>query len=84
MTDHKENNGPETNTGVARVTRTELYSGPLPHPKTLQEFESIVLGSAERIISMAESQSKHRMELERSVIKSDIDNSKRGQILALL
>lgn len=32
----------------------EQFSGPIAHPKHLREYEDIVPGSAERIISMAE------------------------------
>jgi uncharacterized membrane protein len=56
----------------------EKFSGPLPPPKILQQYDQIAPGSAERIISMAESQSKHRQEIERIVITSDTKNARLG------
>lgn len=50
----------------------------MPPPVILQQYNQIVPGSAERIISMAEEQSKHRRDLESRVIKSGIENSKLG------
>jgi uncharacterized membrane protein len=62
----------------------QRHQGPLPHPSILQEYDNIVPGAAERIICMAEGQAKHRQELERAVIKSDIEDSKRGLYLGFI
>lgn len=72
------------NNQVIQVTRAELFTGPLPHPDILAKYNSVVPGSAGRIISMAENQSAHRISLEKRVINSDIDNSKRGQIFGFI
>lgn len=32
----------------------EEFSGPIPHPDTIQKYEEILPGAADRIISMAE------------------------------
>jgi len=63
---------------VTVQTRAESFSGPLPPPVVLKQYDEIVPGAAERILSMAESQSQHRQQLERSVIESDIKNSRLG------
>ena len=42
------------------------------------QYNQAVPDFAERIIVMAEAQSKHRQELESKVIESDINNSKLG------
>ena len=55
------------------------YSGPIPHPSDFQQYESVLPGAADRILSMAEKQLEHRQTLEKSVILSDVENSKRGQ-----
>jgi len=52
----------------------------LPPPETLKKFDEVVPGAAERIIKMAEGQFVHRTELEKLVIKSDVEQSKRGQL----
>ena len=47
------------------MTSAEVeFSGPLPPPAVLQGYEDIVLGAANRILEMAERQSKHRQQLE--------------------
>lgn len=64
--------------------QSQTFSGPLPPPEVLEKFESVVPGSAERIIKMAEEQSAHRKYLERMVIESDVARSKWGQALGFL
>lgn len=69
---------------VQREQQVEAFSGPLPHPEILRQFEMVSPGAAERIIKMAEEQSKHRRELEKTVIVSDVARSKWGQILGFV
>lgn len=66
------------------VAITTQYSGPLPPPEILAQFEQIIPGAAERILRMAEEQSAHRRSLEAIVIKSDISRSKAGQLLGFI
>lgn len=44
----------------------------------LREYDSILPGAADRIITMAEAQSRHRQQLESNVIMSDIANARTG------
>ena len=68
----------------ARVTTTYTeISGPIPPPQILQHYNNIVPNAAERIISMAEKQSDHRMSLERKVIDSNIMKSYLGMIVGV-
>jgi uncharacterized membrane protein len=60
------------------------FEGPLPPPSMLAQYDDIVPGAAEKIITIFESQVKHRQELEKTVIKSDIIDSKLGMILGFL
>jgi len=60
------------------VAAASRFSGPLPPPQLLKGYEEICSGAANRIIKMAESQSKHRQTLEKSVITSNIENEKIG------
>jgi hypothetical protein len=46
---------------VAQQT-TVQFSGPLPGPQTLQGYEQILPGAAERIMALAERQAAHRMQ----------------------
>ena len=63
-----------------RITteRAELFRGPLPHPESLQEYERIVPGAAERIIRMAETQAEHRQFLEKTVVVGDAKRADKG------
>lgn len=60
--------------------KTVSFSGPLPPPHLLQQYNDIIPGSAEKIIKMAEQQAGHRMGLE----KIDGNNSKKGVIFAFI
>lgn len=55
--------------------RQQYYEGPIPDPGTLREFESIVPGSAARIIAMAERQLDHRTGLESKALHHEIIRS---------
>ncbi len=69
---------------VARATFEASFSGPMPPPHILEQYDKIVPGAAERIISLAEKQSDHRRGLENRVINSDIQNSRLGLIFAFV
>jgi uncharacterized membrane protein len=60
---------------ISHVVQQTTFSGPLPHPQILKEFEETVPGSAERIITIFEDQARHRMALESKTITSDIRRS---------
>ena len=46
-------------------------SGPLPPPEMLAQYEEILPGAAERILSMAERQAEHRQKMERDESNAD-------------
>ncbi len=55
------------------IMRAEAYSGPVVHHSIAEGWEAVVPGSASRILSMAEGQSKHRQFIEKwSVIARSI------------
>lgn len=69
-----------------------FYSGPLPHPAILKQFEEFIPGSADRILKIFEEQTTHRQYLEKSreehnqiLEKSNLDNThkqiSKGQFL---
>jgi len=66
---------------VRQIVSTEIFSGPLPAPKTLKEYDQIMPGLANRIVTMAENQSAHRQQLENIVIRSDRRNSLLGLVI---
>lgn len=67
-----------------QAIRQESFSGPLPHPDILLGYENISSGFAERIMSMAEEQQRHRFECDKKLIKGTISESKRGQWMAFV
>src|ERR1035438_8495401 len=50
------------------VQATMQFSGPLPPPGILAQYNDVCPNGAERIIAMAEKQQEHSQELERSVV----------------
>ena len=54
------------------------YSGPLPPPGVLQEFERVLPGAAERIFVMAEKQLEHRMSMEKTVVEGGTKRANLG------
>ena len=78
---------PEITRITAEVTRqvitsvSKFFSGPLPPPEVLAGYNDAFQGAAERIVIMAESQLKHRQEIESTVVKSNCRNEMVGQII---
>ena len=67
----------------AQVT-TQQFSGPVPHPEILRGYDQIFPGAAERILTMAELDQKHQIELESSAQHLAAKEIKRGQIFGLV
>lgn len=64
---------------MAGVTTTvsrqvTAHSGPLPAPETLEGYEEVLPGAAERILRMAEKQQDGRLDLEARQLDADIDH----------
>lgn len=68
---------------VAKVMQSE-FSGPIPPPSIIKEYEAILPGAAERIMSMAEMQSAHRQDMEREIISTESRDSLLGIICAFI
>lgn len=47
------------------------YSGPLPSPEMLKQYDEIAPGAAKLFIETFRDQAHHRMELEKAYLKSD-------------
>jgi uncharacterized membrane protein len=69
---------------MARQTTLVHHQGPLPPPDLLKQYDEVVPGAAERIISMAENQAQHRQELEASVIRTDNLKSILGMVFGFV
>ena len=55
----------------------------MPPPALLIEYNDAVANGAERILSMAESQARHRMEMEEKALESDRRLAQTGQWIGL-
>lgn len=60
------------------------YQGPIPPPEMLAAYNEVLPDGAERILKMAEKQSNHRMELEKTAITRQLNQSGRGQIFGFI
>jgi uncharacterized membrane protein len=63
---------------------TWVHQGPLPSPALLKQYDEVVPGAAERIMTMAENQAQHRQELEASVIRTDNLKSLLGMVFGFV
>jgi uncharacterized membrane protein len=66
------------------IGQLSAYSGPIPPPELLKKFDELDPGRAARLMNLAEDQSRHRMNLEKYVIGSDVRRSWAGLVSALL
>ena len=74
---------PEKREAVFSAIRA-TYSGPLPPAGELQAYEQVAPGAAERIITMAEEEAKHRRKQEEKMIASDCGDSRLGLWLGFI
>ena len=60
-----QRSNPDKNTSqMMQVSRTETYSGIIPKSDEMERYESIQPGSFDRILSLAEKQTDHRIAME--------------------
>jgi uncharacterized membrane protein len=62
----------------------EHYSGQLPHPKHLREFNELIPNGAERIMALTEQQTAHRISNEKNIVKRTLNQSSAGQWMAFI
>jgi uncharacterized membrane protein len=74
-------NLPQQKVQQIAISIARSFSGPLPHPEILAEYERILPGTANRIIVAFENQSSHRMSLESHAVREQIKQSGNGQLL---
>ena len=67
------------------ITRVEAsYTGPLPPPGMLIQFNDAFPGAAERIVAMTERQSAHRENIETIVVTAAARSQTRGSWFAFI
>jgi len=79
-----ERREPPGEPGTGEQVLMGRWSGPLPPPAALEQFERASPGAADRILTMAEREEEHRQDLERIMVSSEIRSRNRGQFLGFL
>ena len=57
---------------------SQQWSGPLPPPAALADFDRIIPNGAERIVAMVEREQAHRIAEESASLGANIQDTKRG------
>ena len=60
------------------------YSGPIPPPKMLHQYEVVMPGSMERIVSMAENEQAHRHKIDNKIVETEARDGLLGIISAFI
>jgi len=60
------------------------FSGPLPPPEILKKYGDLIPNAPERILKMAENQSSHRMDIEKTLVKGNSRRENRGLFFAFI
>jgi uncharacterized membrane protein len=69
---------------IIKEIQIASFSGPLPPPAILREYNDILPGAADRILKLAEEQSSHRREIENKVVSSGVVDAKLGILAGTL
>lgn len=69
---------PDVARQITRIVVSEQFSGPMPHPKHLREYEDTLPGAAERLLAMAERNLEHGVSMERVAMQAEIADRKLG------
>ena len=64
--------------GILRSERSS-FAGPMPPPEISKGYNDIIPNGAERILGMAEDQSRHRIAMEKTTITEELRQSSNGQ-----
>lgn len=79
--DHIKNNEAKT----AKILAQQIsFSGPLPPPSILREYNEMIEGGGERIMKMAEQHLDHRISLESKALSAELKQNSRGQICGFI
>lgn len=72
---------PEVARQITQLIVNEQFSGPLPHPKHLRDYDAALPGAAERILAMAELNLASTLQLNAAIHASETQDRKRGMYL---
>ena len=71
-------------TQIIQVEKSEMFSGPVPHPEIIERYEKIYPGAAKLIFTEWDNQVKHRQVIEKSIIKTDNIKSLLGVVFGFI
>jgi len=69
-------------TAISQVTQQQ-FSGPIPPPELLRQYNDIIPDAAERILRMAEHDAAHLHKIEADALKYAARDQRAGQLCAL-
>ena len=72
------------NSQRVEMTVTQTLESPLPLASEIKGYEDVLSGSADRILTLVENQSKHRQELEKRELEIEARNTLWGLIFAFV
>lgn len=72
---------PDVARRITEIAVSEQFSGPMPHPRHLREYDDILPGAAERILSMAEMNLAHNIAIDQKMSNAEVADRKLGMIL---
>ena len=75
---------PPSSNSISSVTQSVSFSGPLPPPGVLAQYNDVIPNGAERLMVMAEKQSAHRESLEAKVVAANVASQARGSHYAFI
>ena len=64
-----------------QATQT-TFTGPMPPPELLRQYDTVVLGAAERILVMAEKEAQHRQTQESQALNANVQAQKQQLYIA--
>ncbi len=76
-----ESLGEDGSARIEQIIAQQVWSGALPRPEDFARFNEVVPGAAERILTMAEAEQRHRIDLERQIVPGNMNAGRRGQWL---
>lgn len=72
---------PEQQPAQKSVVSQQTWTGPLPPPAALSQFDAIIPNGADRIMALVESEHRHRVEHESAIVKATIQDTRRGHYI---
>src|SRR5688572_27589297 len=71
-------NSPSSQPKNHNIVTSQQWTGPLPPPGALDQFNQIIPNGAERIMRMVEQEQAHRIKHDESTLEAAVRDKKRG------